>query len=60
MDEGAAADHLAAIDAAEDTESLKRAFSVAWKAAEAANDKGAMRLFTQHKDTRKKALGVKS
>lgn len=59
MDEGKIADHLAAIDTA-DTESLKKAFGVAWKAAEAAKDKGAMRLFTEHKDARKKALGVKS
>lgn len=60
MDEGALADHLAAIDAAADADSLKKSFGSAWKAAEAANDKGAMRLLTQHKDARKKALGVKS
>lgn len=60
MDEGALADHLAAVDAAADAESLKKSFGAAWKAAEAANDKGAMRLLTQHKDARKKALGVKS
>jgi hypothetical protein len=58
MDEGAAADHLSAIDAAADADSLKRAFGAAWKSAEAAKDKGAMRLFTQHKDARKRALGV--
>lgn len=60
MDEGALADHLAAIDAAADTDSLKRSFGAAWKAAEGANDKNAMRLLTQHKDARKKALGGKS
>ncbi len=58
MDDGRAADHLAAIDAASDSTSLKNAFRDAYKAAEAAKDKGAMRLFTQHKDARKKALGV--
>lgn len=57
LEEGVVADHLAAIDATGDTEALKAAFAVAWKAAEGAKDKGAMRLITQHKDARKKALG---
>lgn len=56
LDEGVLADHLAAIDAASDTEGLKGAFSLAWKAAEVAGDKGAMRLLTQHKDARKRGL----
>lgn len=60
MAEGVLADHLAAIDAASDEAGLKRAFAPAWKAAETAKDKGAMRLLTQHKDARKKALGVRS
>ena len=60
MDESVIADHLAAIDATSDEDSLKTAFGKAWKAAEAANDKGAQRLLIQHKDARKKALGVKS
>ena len=60
MDESVIADHLAAIDATSDEDSLKTAFAKAWKAAEAANDKGAQRLLIQHKDARKKALGVKS
>lgn len=59
LDEGKTADHLSAIDAAADADSLKAAFGKAWKAAEAAGDKGAQRLFTQHKDARKKALGSK-
>jgi hypothetical protein len=59
MDEGALADHLAAIDSA-DADGLKKSFGKAWKEAEAAQDKGAMRLLTQHKDQRKRALGVKS
>jgi hypothetical protein len=59
IDEGQAADFLAAIDAAADSETLKAMFGAAWKAAETAGDKGAQRLFTQHKDARKKALGPK-
>lgn len=59
MEEGVVADHLAAIDSASDAESLRQIFGTAWKAAEVAKDKGAMRLFTQHKDARKKALGAK-
>ncbi len=60
MDEGKIADHLAAIDAAGDADSLKNAFRAAHKAGTDAKDKGALRLFTEHKDARKKALGVKS
>lgn len=56
MDEGKVADHLAAIDSAADQEALKAAFFTAHKAAEAAKDKGALRLFTRHKDERKAAL----
>lgn len=58
MDEGKAADFLAAIDASADADSLLDNFRKAYKAAEAAKDKGAQRLFTQHKDQRKKALGL--
>lgn len=58
MDEGEIVDHLAAIDASADTDSLLAAFKKAYRAAEAAKDKGAMRLFTHHKDMRKKALGA--
>ena len=60
MDEGVIADHLSAIDAAGDVDDLKSAFGAAYKDADAAKDKGAMRLFTQHKDARKKALGRQS
>lgn len=60
MDASTLADHLSAIDAAADGESLKNSFGTAWKTAEKLDDKAAMRLFTQHKDSRKKALGVKS
>lgn len=58
--EGAVADHLAAIDGAATEADLKKCFGAAWKAGESAGDKGAMRLFTEHKDARKKALGKKS
>lgn len=58
MDEGELADHLAAIDAAADADGLKKAFGSAWKSA--GDDKRAMRLLTQHKDARKKSLGVQS
>lgn len=58
--EGVVADHLAAIDGAADEAELKKCFGAAWKLAENAGDKGAQRLFTQHKDARKKALGGKS
>ena len=60
LDEKVVADHLAAIDAAADEDSLKRSFAAGWKAAEAAKDKGAMRLLSEHKDARKKAIGVKA
>lgn len=59
LDDGKAADFLAAIDSASTAEELKAAFGAAWKAAEAVGDKGAMRLFTQHKDQRKAALTKK-
>lgn len=56
MEESEIVDHIAAIDSAADTDSLLAAFKTAYRAAEAAKDKGAQRLFTQHKDARKKAL----
>ena len=57
LGDGPIADHLAAIDSAADQDALKTAFRTAYKDAETAKDKGAMRLFTEHKDARKKALG---
>lgn len=59
MDENAIVDHITAIDAAADADELKAVFRTAWTAASAAKDKGAQRLFTQHKDARKKALEAK-
>jgi len=48
--------HLKAIDTAPDIEALKDFYRTAYKAADAVGDKGSMRLFEQHKDSRKKAL----
>lgn len=53
------ATHLAEIDNANDEKGLMKAFSAAWKAAELLNDISAMRKFGEHKETRKKALGLK-
>lgn len=59
LDEGIIADHIAAIDASADMDELKRCYQVAYKAADNAKDKGAMRLLIQHKDARKKKLEAK-
>lgn len=59
LSEKEAADHLAAIDGASRGD-LLRVFGVAWNAAEKVKDKGAQRLFIQHRDARKAQLGVKS
>lgn len=56
MDEKLIADHLAAMEAAADVQSLQAAFSTAYKAAQAAKDKGAERSIIRAKDVRKKAL----
>ena len=53
MDEGEIADHIAAMDAAADLPGLQKAFGVAYKSAEAAKDKGAMRSLIRAKDVRK-------
>ena len=53
MDEGAIADHIAAMDAAADLPGLQKAFGVAYKSAEAAKDKGAMKALIRAKDVRK-------
>lgn len=60
LPEKVAVDHLSAIDGAATEEDLKKCFGQAWNAASAVGDKGAQRLFTEHKDARKKALGKKS
>lgn len=58
MDERVLADHLAAIDSTSDADSLLSAYTKAYKAAQALKDRAAMRLIGQHKDSRKKALGL--
>jgi hypothetical protein len=59
MNENEYAVHLKAIDAASDEKSLMSAFGKAWKSAEQDNDIRAMRRFGEHKEARKKALGLK-
>lgn len=56
LDEKVAADFIASIDAAGDDKALMNTYAQAHKAAIEAEDMGALRLFTQHKDARKKAL----
>ncbi len=56
MDEGALADHISAMEACADLPSLQKAFGVAYKAAQAIPDKGAMGVLTRSKDARKAAL----
>ena len=60
MDEKAVVDFMASIDGSGSAEELKKNFGAAWNAAEKVKDKGAQRVFTQHKDARKKSLGVQS
>ena len=55
MDEGARADHIAAIQAAADDAGLKKAFATAYRAADALKDKGAMEAFIAAKNARKGA-----
>jgi ERF superfamily protein len=59
LSEKEATDHLAAIDGA-GKDDLMKVFGVAWNAAEKVKDKGAQRLFIQHRDARKAKLGIKS
>ena len=56
MAEGAVADHLAAIEAAADIESLKAAYKTAYTAARDAGDAAAGAQFEAAKDERKSAL----
>lgn len=51
-------DHLAAIGAAADIDSLKDAFATAYRLAEEARDKDAQKSLIKAKDARKKALAV--
>jgi len=56
VDEKLLADHMAAIEAADSMEALFKAFSAAYKAAEALKDSHAMAIFTDAKDARKQKL----
>ena len=60
LDEGAVADHLAAIEECADIPSLQKAFAAAFTLAREAKDKPSMRKFTEAKDVKKKALGAKA
>jgi hypothetical protein len=51
-------DHLSAIQAAADMDSLKESFQTAYRGAEAAKDKDAQKMLIKAKDARKKALSV--
>lgn len=53
MEEGILADHLSAIEASSDEQSLMRAFGKAWNAAEELKDKDAQRRLTQHRDAQR-------
>lgn len=59
MDEGVVTNHIAAIQACADTDSLKKAYEVAYKAASEAKDRVAQESFIRAKDARKKALTQK-
>jgi hypothetical protein len=56
VDEKTFADHLAAIDGAEDMDALKSTYTSAYAAAKALNDSHAMAVFTDAKDARKAQL----
>lgn len=56
MEDSELAEHLKAINEAGDMVNLQKAFTAAFKAADAAKDKDASKLFIKTKDARKKAL----
>lgn len=56
VDEKLLADHMAAIEGADSMETLFKAFSAAYKTAEAIKDSHAMALFSDAKDARKAKL----
>lgn len=59
LEEKLLADHMAAIESADNLETLKSAFIAAYKAAEALKDGHAMALLTDAKDARKNQLTMK-
>lgn len=56
LDDEAITEHLKAINEAGDEVTLKKVFAAAYKAADAAKDKEASKLFIRTKDARKKAI----
>ena len=56
LDDELLAEHLKAINEAGDEVALKKAFTAAFKAADAAKDKEASKLFIKTKDARKKTI----
>lgn len=56
MDEKVLADHLAAIEATTDEQSLMKAFGKAWNVADDLKDKDAQRRLTTHRDEQRKKL----
>lgn len=56
LDDDDLAEHIKAINEAGDEVTLKKVFSAAYKAADQARDKDAMKLVIKTKDARKKAL----
>jgi hypothetical protein len=56
MSESQVADFVSSINAANDEDGLKAAYTTAYKAAQAEEDKEAMSIFTRAKDNRKAAL----
>lgn len=56
LDDTELAEHLKAINEAGDEVALKKAFTAAFKAADAAKDKEASKLFIKTKDARKKTI----
>lgn len=59
MDDESLTAHLDAINAAADEVTLKKVFTAAFKAADAAKDKDASKLFIKTKDARKRAITPK-
>ena len=59
MDESKLADHLAAIETADDEVSLLKLFGAAWNQAEDVKDKSAQQRLIQHRDARRKVLRAK-
>jgi len=60
LDDDTYASYIKAIDAAKDEAELKSEYKAAYRSAESIGDTRAIKVFEQHKDARKKALGAKA